>query len=163
MLRRLIILGLITTLAACATEHSCQSNSAVAMVLLDGFDSATLEQVMVTYKGRPYSDSTIYLLSASGKPLKHNDTNSNLIYFPFDIRINSGDDIEVLVASTGKKYHISGLTRTNGTVKQSFMGNDEECWDVITGYTLDGTYHTTGLNKPSFSGGSDKAYILLRP
>jgi hypothetical protein len=42
------------------------------------------------------------------------------------------------------------------------MGNDEVCYDVITGYYLDGKYVSTGLNSATYKT-YGRVLVVLRP
>ena len=151
-------------LSSCSSSHSCIPGSATASIYFEDFDSATLEKIIVSHYNslNQKQDSTVYRLSDYQMALRHDDTNPNLVHWPYKLSTGPGEDIGIKVSATGKTYRITGLSKTDATVKQSFMGNDEVCYDVVTGYYLNGTYYSTGLTENDTYNGRN-AWIAIRP
>ncbi len=63
------------------------------------------------------------------------------VYAPFDWQID--------VPSTGRRDRISGITNTEGSITQSWnpVGQADGCFDICTGYYLNGTYVSTGYSE----------------
>ena len=128
-----------------------------------GFDSASLEKVVISkYNGYNQKvDSTIYLLSNSPTRLTFLDTPHKHVIWPYHEDIYPGD-WEVRVPNAGNTYRISGFSSTSGSVEQSFLGNDEECFDVVTGYYLNSVYTSTGVDERLLSNVQTQPVVLRR-
>jgi hypothetical protein len=161
-LRCIFPIVVLLCIAGCTRDIKCQQGYNQATIGFEGFDSASLEQVVVSrYNGyNQKTDSTIYLLSASPTPLTYYDSAHRFVEWPYDVRMLPGEDWEVRVPRAGKTYRITGFSSSEGTVKESFMGNDQVCFDVVTGYYLNGNYMPTDL---IYNSSPQHAHVTLRP
>src|SRR5687768_2459318 len=88
-------------IAGCNRELDCQLRKDYGHFYFEGFDSASLERVVISrYDGyNRKTDSTIYLLSTLLIPLSFD--NSGFVRWPYEFRIMVGEDLEVRVPAAG--------------------------------------------------------------
>jgi hypothetical protein len=158
--RVIVLLSFAITTVSCGHDMPC-SGGGWAYMFFTGFDSASLERVVVVRSdGQKVLDSNIYLLSKSSNPLRYHDSTQKFVDWPYadSVRLASVP-FEVRVPNAGKVYHVGGIVLSNGTVHESFMGNDEVCYNNVTSYYLDGKNIETGLNSGGYG---QNVYVELK-
>ena len=151
-------------LGSSCTTSEC-SGAYPLYIGLTGYEADTLTPLILSRCGGGSFDNvlsrdTIYVTNNRTYGRIQTDTG---YYYP-----SSGFNVyapfvwQIDVPSTGKRDRISGITNTDGKLKQEWnpFGMAESCFDVCTGYYLNGVYQSTGKTTYSI-GRPDYAYMTV--
>ncbi len=155
-------------LAGACGRVNCVNDYSGFFVRFSGYDTDRGVQVLVSKfpasgGSKPIRTDTFEIDSNNVYAMRSNDT-GGISRYPSEIGIYHGYNWQFSVPSTGKVDHIVGLEYTDDTRPSRGLGEGggtgQQCFNVYTGYYLNGKHMTTQFTG-AVSSGNSSSYVTL--